>query len=217
MNNLSALTGWASRTPWRPGAPDWLARPGLPRAAHGRSRCLGIHMCTAHQNRQRPAPRGLGRPQIGHLELEGKTNHGELWDACLSSVAPAVAAQGRAGGAGAQWLFGSRAPRNIGAPETADGSPSPLQTLLRVPSPPLPLLLIGPLPAAPCRPACTHVCPAARAEPDGVRRAPLGPTVPLVPGAALSRLAWPFPRPGHSRAGLGPDHIKPVQFTRMAH
>lgn len=54
-------------------------------------------MCTAHQKRQRPAPRGPGCPQIGHLELEGKTNHGELWDACLPSVASAVAAEQRAG------------------------------------------------------------------------------------------------------------------------
>lgn len=75
-------------------------------------------MCTAHQSRQPPAPRGLGRPQIGHLELEGKTNHGELWEACLSSQAPAVLVKGRAGGgAGMPWVRRSGAAGNSGARE----------------------------------------------------------------------------------------------------
>lgn len=44
---------------------------------------------------QRRAPRGLGCPQIGHLELEGKTNLSELWDVQFPSMAPGSGQEGR--------------------------------------------------------------------------------------------------------------------------
>lgn len=49
---------------------------------------------------QRPAPRGLCCPQIGHLELEGKTNLGELWDAQFPSMASGSGQEGRPRGTG---------------------------------------------------------------------------------------------------------------------
>lgn len=219
MNNLSGLAGWAARTPWRPGAPDWLAGAGLPRAAHGRSRCFGIHMCTAHQKRQRPAPRGLGRPQIGHLELEGKTNHGELWDACLSSVAPAVAAEGRAGGAGTRSMLpsGGATKRPFPGGRYRRPHPLPAQTPLGVPP------AASPAPPAPVRrtavppPPCTHICPTGRPPPCRTPRGKPSPTwgcgsfpppgvggVP--PAGRLSRSG-----PGHPWAGLTLNRTEPVQ------
>lgn len=51
--------------------------------------------------------------------MEGKTNHGELWDACLSSEAPAVAAEGHIGGAGVRWMPKAKAGGNAGAREAA--------------------------------------------------------------------------------------------------
>lgn len=87
-------------------------------------------MCTAHQNRQPPAPRGLGGPQIGHLELEGKTNHSELWDAFLCSETQALAAEGCAGGVGMLRVLESRAAGNRGAPKPQAG---PFRIFLWVP------------------------------------------------------------------------------------
>lgn len=86
MNNLSVLAGWAA--PWVPRAP-LIGSPGLacPKQ-HMAAPDVRASICAQLiKNQQQPAPRGLGCPQIGHLELEGKTNHGELWDTCLSSAA----------------------------------------------------------------------------------------------------------------------------------
>lgn len=227
MNNLSGLAGWAARTPWRPGAPDWLAGAGLPRAAHGRSRCFGIHMCTAHQKRQRPAPRGLGRPQIGHLELEGKTNHGELWDACLSSVAPAVAAEGRAGGAGTRSMLpsGGATKRPFPGGRYRRPHPLPAQTPLGVPP------AASPAPPAPVRrtavppPPCTHICPTGRppaAEPHGVSPAPRGAAVlflPLGRGGGVPPAGRLSRSPGPATLGQASPLIapNPFKFTHMPH
>lgn len=162
MNNLWTLAGGGHAHPPAPRGRRLAPGPGLPGAAHGRSRCLGIHMCTAHQKRQRPAPRGPGRPQIGHLELEGKTNHSELWDAYLSSVAPAVAAEGRTGSAGTPSMFPpiqgaakppAPLPPQPPRPDPSGGSPA------ASPAPPPPTVRRTP------QPACTRICLAAQPPP----------------------------------------------------
>ena len=102
------------------------------------------------KKRQRPAPRGLGRPQTGHLELEGKTHHGELWDACLSSVAPAAAAEGRARGPGMRRMLRSRAAGNAGAGKAGKLQAGPFHIFLWVPRAASPLL--GPLSCNPPTP-----------------------------------------------------------------
>lgn len=171
------------------------------------------------------APRGLGRPQIGHLELEGKANHGELWDACLSSQAPAVVAKGRAGGAGMPWVLGSRAAGNTGTSEVSSGRAIPG---LLVGS--LPRLLFQPLCVQPTHPTCRHTF-APGPPPDRV----CGPAPTPFPTGSLGRccsfnLGFPFfsgppseavlesPHPYLGRSSdTSPNPVNPIQCPHRPH
>ncbi|MEJ1285324.1 hypothetical protein NN561_016316 [Cricetulus griseus] len=100
MNNLSELTGWALLPPSTPGPLDWLTRAGLPQAAHGRSRCSGIHMCSAHQKTATARTQGPQSSPDRPSGVGGKTNLGEMWDAQFPSVASRGGREGHPGGTG---------------------------------------------------------------------------------------------------------------------
>lgn len=78
---------------------------------------------------QRPAPRGLSCPQIGHLELEGKTNLSELWVAQFSSVASRGGQEGHPGGT-EMWKM-PRSPREFCSckKSSAQGSAGPVHSI----------------------------------------------------------------------------------------
>lgn len=78
---------------------------------------------------QRPAPRGLSHPQIGHLELEGKTNLSELWVAQFSSVASRGGQEGHPGGT-EMWKM-PRSPREFCSCKkfSAQGSAGPVHSI----------------------------------------------------------------------------------------
>lgn len=227
MNNLSELTAWALLPPGTPGPLDWLARAGLPQAAHGRSRCSGIHMCSAHQKPQRPTPRGLSRPQIGHLELEGKTKLSELWDAQFSSVASGGGQEGYPGGIGMWRMLRSSCEFcNYSKAQHRAG------TGWACPEHPMPLMQLGVLPLGPSTPLSPQACipflpgPAKPGQGCGggavAHPSNSAPATPLsgsssscFPSKAGAEIVLGLQHP--SPGDLSPESIKPFQFTHMPH